>query len=399
MNLGARGLHWWRIMTAAAFFFTLIATHWPKLTLGPEAPSDKVLHALTFGIVTFLLARARVINSLILLLGAMVLFATFDELTQALPFIQRHTSIADWIADCIGILVAVSVLGMKVRARDPLSQMRADLDSAAQAAVFDHPFNWCALATSATLGALVGFPLALMFEHTVFLDTRPWQTGFLGAVFFAIVALEISNRSACRAIIARLALNRQCFVCGSGATTTDERVAESGTCHICAHRWLRAQWVVPCELFGRTRRNQAVMSLQSGVRGCFHVIIALMSVGAVMALSAQYLVPRGVSMRVIEEIREMRDIIVYAVSILMVGLILRAMNVAHFRARAREGERCLSCDFDLCATTALAGVGRCPECATEFARFSAGAHALDQPHSAGGANPSGPVDGTALPTA
>ncbi len=410
-TLGSGGLRAWRIMTAAGFLVAFTATHWPKLVFGPEAPSDKVLHAVTFGVLTFLLARAELLTHRALLLLAMVAFSVFDEATQSLPFIHRHTSVADWISDCIGIGVVLGVIAMQSRATTPIGKLRAALASAAQRAVLDRPFNWMALATSALLGVIVGFPLAIAFEHTMFLETRPWQTGFLGSVFFAIVALEIANRSACRAATARIAAQRICLCCGACATTAATCADDSGTCSVCATPWQRAQWVVLCDLFGRSRLQHAVMSLRSGAYGALYVLLALLALGSVIALAAQFIVPRGLSLSALAEIREMRDVIVYALGILATAMIMSVMNTAHMRAREREGIRCLSCDFDLRATSVCAGVGRCPECACEFARLNSSAPlavaaavaaaidaAVDEAHhSLGGANPSGPVDGASPP--
>lgn len=393
-TLGSRGLRAWRILTTGAFALAFTATHWPKLVFGPEAPSDKVLHAVTFGVLTFLLARARLVNHRALLLLAMVGFSVFDEATQSLPFIQRHTSVADWIADCIGIGVVWGVIAMQSRATTPIGKLRAALACAAQRAVLDRPFNWMALATSALLGVIVGFPLAIAFEHTVFLETRPWQTGFLGSVFFSIVALEIANRAACRAATARIAAHNLCFRCGASATNVTAGADDCGTCRACNAPWQRAQWVVPCDLFGRSRWQHAVMSLRSGAHGALYVLLALLALGSVIALAAQYIVPRGVSLSALAEIREMRDVIVYALGILATAMIMSVMNSAHMRVREREGVRCLSCDFDLRATPACSGIGRCPECACEFARINPGMSVAveEANHCIGGAKPSGPVD-------
>ena len=397
--LGDRGMRWWRIVTAWAFAGAFSATHWPKLVFGPEAPSDKVLHALTFGILTFMLSRARLINNQKLLLLAMIVFATFDEVTQSLPFIQRHTSIADWIADCVGISVPAAVMAMQTRVTAPIEKMRGALACAARRAVIDQPFNWMALATSAALGALVGFPLAIAFEHTFFRDSHPWQSGLLGGVFFAIVAGEIAHRSASRVATQRITARTLCFRCGACATTSADSTVESGTCQACAAPWQRAQWVMPCALFGRAPDHYVRMALQSGVRGAIYVTGALLALGTVIALAAQYIVPRGISLIALAEVREMRDVIVYALAILATALIMSVMNAAYGRVREREGDLCLSCNFDLRATPARAGVGGCPECATEFARVAPSNPMVctASNHSDGGANPSGPMEGCVPP--
>ncbi len=391
-QLGWRGLRWWRVMTLGAFAFTFIATHIPRLSFGPEAPSDKVLHATTFGILTLLLARARVFNHLVVLV-AMVAFSVFDEATQSLPFIHRHTSMADWIADCVGTLVAWTLLCMQVRPRDEVGRMRGEFAGAARAAVLDRPFNWFALQTSAILGALVGFPLAIVLEHTLFLESSPWKSGFVGGVFGAFVGLEIAHRAACRALTTRLSDRRACFGCGASTlSANDAHGSASGTCASCGAPWRRAQWVVPCALFDHARWKRVCMSARSGAIGGVIVLFSILAFAGVIRAAMGALALSPISGSVLIDLREIREVIVGPIAILSIALIMRVMNRSDARARSREGVRCLSCDFDLRATPAPSGVGRCPECATEFARIATGDETALS-HFGGGAKPSTELDG------
>ena len=89
-QIGAAGLRIWRIIAVFGFVVASIATHWPNLVLGPGAPSDKILHAVTFGAMTFLLWRTRWINRVWFLALFMIVYSAIDERTQSLPWIRRH---------------------------------------------------------------------------------------------------------------------------------------------------------------------------------------------------------------------------------------------------------------------------------------------------------------------
>lgn len=93
----------------------LIGTTMPVSGL-PEVPrfSDKVVHALLYAVLGALLYRALLFSQIgepqrrvvvlcilqVLLLSAA--FAAFDEWHQ--QFVNRSTSLADWVADMVGVL-------------------------------------------------------------------------------------------------------------------------------------------------------------------------------------------------------------------------------------------------------------------------------------------------------
>lgn len=111
-----------RMLAAATAIYTLVlvfATHYPKPDelLGPNAPSDKMLHFLAYsalailaGATVAMAGRWSVRGGLSLAVGLAV-FGAVDEITQ--PFFSRDAEPLDWAYDCIGVaggLLVVAVL-------------------------------------------------------------------------------------------------------------------------------------------------------------------------------------------------------------------------------------------------------------------------------------------------
>lgn len=105
-------------LAAVAFVCYLVvlttATHWPKLDLGETPPSsDKALHLIAYGVWGLLAplsglfgpVRKPVTYAWVFAAGA--IFAAVDEATQAIPGLRRHASLGDYIADILGLLLAL----------------------------------------------------------------------------------------------------------------------------------------------------------------------------------------------------------------------------------------------------------------------------------------------------
>ncbi len=359
-QLGTAGFRCWRIILVLAILTVSVATHWPNLTLAPEAPSDKIFHAVTFGVLTFLFWRTHWLGSLWALALVMTAFAAIDERTQSLEWFHRQTSLEDWCADMIGIGVAFLLISQRsiAKGKSTLSQMRAALADAAEREMFCRPFTWIAMATSAALGVLVGVPLTVAVGKIIFRDQHPWQTAFLGGVLFAAVAIQLTWRSALRAAVLRIARERMCFCCGQHISKEDTALA--GTCGSCGEKWRRAQWVPPAEV----RRGAAPVSRRSLILFSLLGAIGIMAVLFFMQVTLRLGGNQWLS-------AEMLDLCSYAFAIVGIALILRFMSVPYRRHLANEGSNCLACGHDLQGTSSSSEVGICPECATEFVRIKA----------------------------
>lgn len=97
------------------------ATHYPKLELGGSIHvSDKVLHAVAFGLLAFFywmfrrtLRRPISATFLPRALIVLILYAALDEFLQ--QFVNRTTDFYDWLADVAGISAVLLALELHRR--------------------------------------------------------------------------------------------------------------------------------------------------------------------------------------------------------------------------------------------------------------------------------------------
>ena len=360
-RLGDRGLRMWRVLALVGALVTLVATHWPRLRLSSEAPSDKVLHAVTFGVLTLLVARTGWFVRRWKLVAVMILFASFDEWTQSLAPFYRHTSWNDWTADKVGITVCVFLLACAEPQQRQTTELRSALRVAADRRLFDRPFTWLALATSGVLGALVGGFITITISRLLLDDARPFQTLFLGAMFFAAAAMDWTLRAGMRAMMKQISEMRTCFRCGCSLCAES---GGAGQCAACSEPWVRAQWVADPPLWSRDRARLRRFLLLHGARAAAVSCVAIGSLG-VLAWAALMLLDvwRGERLAVSGD---MRDLFAYAYSLAWIALTIRMVRSAVARAHAVEGRECLACGYALVGVQSFDCVGRCPECGTEF---------------------------------
>lgn len=96
----------------AAFIVYLLAlttgTHWPRLQIQAPVPdTDKFIHFLAFGGLTYLLWRTRWIANLPLLGLIAIAWTGLDEWSQGIPALGRTSSWLDFFAGAIGAIAAV----------------------------------------------------------------------------------------------------------------------------------------------------------------------------------------------------------------------------------------------------------------------------------------------------
>ena len=90
------------------FFVGIAVLLWATLTPASDAVqiNDKIAHCLAFLMLAVAGLRAWPHSPVALVVGLLFLGAGI-ELVQALPFIHRDANLLDWIADAIGIGIAV----------------------------------------------------------------------------------------------------------------------------------------------------------------------------------------------------------------------------------------------------------------------------------------------------
>jgi VanZ family protein len=115
-----------RLLAAATAAYAVVlvaATHYPKPEefLGPNAPSDKLLHFMAYGVLGLLAAATLwaygrwTPRSPLKLLAALALAAIVDEVTQ--PLCSRAAEPLDWVFDVIGLAIGIAVIASLAWAR------------------------------------------------------------------------------------------------------------------------------------------------------------------------------------------------------------------------------------------------------------------------------------------
>ena len=91
---------------AAAFAFVMaVLPHPPQI---PGAPSDKVQHVIAFATLGLLAGLAYPASSTVQLVLRLSLFGAFIELVQAIPALNRDSSVWDWVADTIACALVLA---------------------------------------------------------------------------------------------------------------------------------------------------------------------------------------------------------------------------------------------------------------------------------------------------
>ena len=93
----------------------VLVTHLPNESVPKQlqfGELDKIAHMAAYGLITLLfvlsLRTSVTLLSTLLLVFAILIVATFDELSQ--PFVNRTASLADWLANLIGVALVTFLL-------------------------------------------------------------------------------------------------------------------------------------------------------------------------------------------------------------------------------------------------------------------------------------------------
>ena len=105
----------WQLVLGCYWAALFIGTHVPGTApLVPGDTIDKVVHAIAFAILAALLATTWEATREVPLRGRLfvtwlvvVTYGAIDEWTQ--PFVGRHASVADWLADAVGAAVGLGL--------------------------------------------------------------------------------------------------------------------------------------------------------------------------------------------------------------------------------------------------------------------------------------------------
>lgn len=108
-------------LTFAVALFT--ATHWPALKIaGPVPRTDLWLHVSAFAVWTVLFGFAEFIgpwrdrSTPLRLIACGIVYAAMDELTQAIPVLNRFATLDDYIANTVGVFLGATIITIAARA-------------------------------------------------------------------------------------------------------------------------------------------------------------------------------------------------------------------------------------------------------------------------------------------
>jgi VanZ family protein len=347
-----------------ALAFALLATHWPKLEFGSvDSPVDKLAHAIGYGGLTALCLLAFPGRPAWTIGLAMAALGVVDELTQAIPGLNRACDPADWAADLMGITIALAYFAAlrpvgagAARLLDRRRRIAADL-------LLARATNWLHLATAAVLGAAVGVPLAILVDSWfVRKGPQPMQYGLIGGILGATVAVHALWEAGVRFRLRRAAEDRPCLGCG--APVADRAHA----CPRCGRMPTDVDWSPVSMLGGNQELRVCVMPVLHSLAALVIVSTASIALVTLLRLRVPAIMAMDTWYRTLPaDARILADLALVAY--------LGAWALGRCRRRIavlvdRCGDICLGCGYDLRATAPGATSGACHECGGGFVRVA-----------------------------
>ena len=373
----ARARTAWRIALLAGAIVVETGTHWPKLTLGtPDQPVDKLLHASAFGMLTALVLQARVVGRRWMVLPLMLAWSAVDELTQGIPGLNRSVDLDDWIADAIGIVLALAFAAALAPQGRGLARLVEQRRRVAGMWLFSRPMPWLHVATGAVLGIAAGGPAAIWLDSLFVRKTaQPYQYGVVGGVLGAIGGAHLMLELGLRAGLRRNAERRSCLRCGRPAP--DDAPADA-PCTACGAARSAADWSPIAELPGSEEIRLCLAPVLHGV--ALLVLLTFLGIALLPVLRLRVPGLLAVDQSYNQSPVDFRILVDLAVLSLVGSWTLWRCR-RRIARRVDEGrERCLGCGFDLRAASGAT----CPECG---APIHAGPPAWQRPADAQPYNP------------
>lgn len=376
LPLGTNALRVWRRLAVMSTVVLFLATHWPLGEFAREwAGSDKLIHAAVFAVLTSLWWNAQLTRRLSWLVVAMALWAGFDEVTQLVPFIHRHTAWDDYVADLVGIaMVAANIRLRRSTVHSAPGQWRLALNDAAELSLLDRPMPWLAVCTTGALGMLVGIPLAMVWGS--FRDWPLLPCAALGGLFGGSFAVGIALASGIRHERAGMQARRACLGCG--ASVGDGAIAAdgSGQCSHCGAAVHAGLWIEPPKEAGRVHARRPMSAAQRWWIVGQIVVTSVLMLGVLRLATHDAITgPRSVATGGGEVAAtgpggRIETVLAIGGAAIVLGIPMLGARRRADRTAATEGSLCMWCDHDLRGTAATQGVGVCPECGKQFARFT-----------------------------
>ncbi|MBC24245.1 MAG: hypothetical protein CMJ32_10065 [Phycisphaerae bacterium] len=181
MDASRYELKMWRLLFVIYAIMLEVGIHLPRLDFdsGDYPGPDKSMHLMAYSGLALLLWLTRWIRSVELLGVILFAWVVFDELTQAIPGLERSISMMDAVAGWIGSLLTIMFILASKPVGESLSRSRRSGYEMAFHQALSKGTNWLMLAVSGALGAVVMMPVFILVSGT-FSDPNPYQAGMIG---------------------------------------------------------------------------------------------------------------------------------------------------------------------------------------------------------------------------
>ena len=346
-----------------------VATHWPALNVGGEtlpAP-DKIVHMITFGALCVLLWRTRWIARLGHAGLIMLAWTVLDELTQALPVLDRTVSAQDMAAGQIGVVVVFAWYRALAPIGGPANRARLRYQAFVVDELLSRPVAWIGVAAAGLGGAIVlGAVTGLIASRSgaeMMLIASIMVGGLAGGV--AATAAAVAEASRRRAIV--LGETRPCFTCSTSCRAAAVADDGRGECPACRAPFHAGQWAPPMLLPLRVALRGTV---PAAAAGGMVLLGATALYGVVLASNVHVTAARSLLhgwQALLPDMQIVVDMALVAVALAVSVRVYRRRQAPLYDGQHR---RCRCCDQLLAGTMVSHGTGRCPECGTMFARFT-----------------------------
>ena len=357
----------WRAVFVAYALALTTATHWPALDLGRvvgggfESP-DKLIHTLVFAGLLVLLWRTRWVPR-VWQVGVIVLaWTVFDELTQALPVLNRTSSVQDLVASQIGVVVTLAWLWALAPVGGPANRVRIAWLAFVIDDLFARARTWVLTGLAGAGGALAIGAATWAILNAVDLDPIVRASvvvpesvilgGFAGGVTAGVAAVAAGLRRRART----LGAIHPCLACGTSCRETGVGDDGRGPCPLCGTFFHTGQWSPP-----------TMLPLSVVARGVGRA--ALVGAGVLVAAMVVYFGVLRSWEGLLPDMRLTIDLALIAVAVAVAVRVYRGRQAVLYD---RQHVCCRWCDHDLAGTEVTHGCGHCGECGTPFARFTDG---------------------------
>ena len=361
----------------AALAVAMTVTHWPKLHAGPiESPIDKLAHAAAYAGLMALGCLAYPSFPRPTMAIAMALLGIVDELCQSIPFVNRSAELEDWLADLAGIAVAWAfVVAAAPTGGGGAAALLDRRRTTAAAMLLARPVNCVHFATAAIAGALVGAPIAV-FVDSLFVrkGPQPWQYGFVGALLGAGVVAHAALEAGVRWRIRRAESDRPCIACRSAFPAGSP---PEGRCAACGSVRSATDWAPVGLLPGRAELRACAAPVLLALAGL--VVVSTGSIALVAAFRLRFESVEAFDLWYRSRPADFRLLADLTLVALLGAWALRQCRGRIAAALDRCGDECLSCGYDLRASSPGAGQGTCHECGAPFVRAGLGAVVRPEP--------------------